>query len=145
MDISSVSALPVTLSSRASAGTSGAVQAASTVSGSVASQPPVSSTTDSSNPVLSQAATSGMANRESPSTDTLTKAVKQVNEAFDQKGQNLYASFEKDKMTGINVVKIIDKKTKETISQMPPKEMVALAQFLEHPQGMRGQLLHATA
>ena len=83
--------------------------------------------------------------REAPSTDSLAQAVKQINDSFSQRGQNLYASFEKDKITGINVVKIVDKKTNEIISQMPPKELVKLAQFIEYSQGARGQLIHDMA
>ena len=83
--------------------------------------------------------------REAPSADRLAQAVKQVNDSFNQKGHNLYASFEKDKLTGINVVKIVDKKTNETISQMPPKEIVKLAQLIEYSQGIRGQLIHDIA
>ena len=71
-----------------------------------------------------------------------SQAIKQANDSFQQKGQNLYATFEKDKATGISVVKIVDKKTNETISQLPVKEMVAFANFLEHPHG---GLLHTTA
>ena len=80
-----------------------------------------------------------------PSAENIAKAVKQANESFAQRGQNLYASFEKDKATGINVVKIVDKRTNETVSQMPIKEMVAFAEFLEHPQGVRGGLINTTA
>ncbi|MBI3903063.1 MAG: flagellar protein FlaG [Nitrosomonadales bacterium] len=77
--------------------------------------------------------------------DLLAQAVKQVNETFSQKGQSLYASFEKDKDTGISVVKIVDKKTNETISQLPPKQMVAFAQSMEASQAMHGKLLHYKA
>jgi flagellar protein FlaG len=75
----------------------------------------------------------------------VTQAVRQTNDAFQQLGQNLRASFEKDKATGISIVKIVDKRTNETIRQMPPKEIVELARFLDHPQGMRGSLLDTTA
>ena len=82
---------------------------------------------------------------DAPSADSLSKAVRQLNDSFKQEGQNLYATFEKDKVTGINVVKIVDNKTNETINQIPSKEIVALAQFLEQPQDMRGKLIHDTA
>ncbi len=136
MDITSVSALPTPLPSRVSAGGAGSV-------------PPI---TAISNPASPQANTSALsspatatASHDSTTQDSLAQALKQVNDSFTQKKQNLYASFEKDKATGINVVKIIDQKTNETISQMPAKETVALAQFLQNPQGMRGKLIHATA
>lgn len=82
--------------------------------------------------------------REAPS-ERLAQAVRQVNGSFSQKGQDLYATFEKDKATGINIIKFMDKRTNEIISQVPPKEIVKLAQFIEYSQEMRGQLIHNTA
>ena len=79
--------------------------------------------------------------RKAPSPDQLAQAIKQVNDAFIQKRQNLYASFEKDKITGIHVVKIVEKKTNEVIRQMPPKEIVAFAQSIDAAQEWRGRLL----
>ena len=78
------------------------------------------------------------------SSDHLAQAVKQVNDAFSQRGQDLYASFETDKATGIDVVKIVDKTTKETINQMPPREIIAFAQSLD-AQFRAGQLIHNIA
>lgn len=143
MDVSSVSSLPVTVPNRPNAES---VQATPVVPDQMAviSGTP-SSTNKSGSPPPDAQTPSADASRDTTSQDRLAQAVKQVNESFQQKGQNLYASFEKDKTTGINVVKIVDKKTHETISQLPPKEMVALAQFLDNPQGMRGKLIHATA
>ena len=79
----------------------------------------------------------------SPAPDRVAQAIKQMNDAFAQRGQDLYAAFEKDKIAGIDIVKIMDKKTNEVIRQLPPKEIVAFAQALELPQGWRGQLLQA--
>ena len=126
MDISSVSAPPVNIPSQPSAASPGPVQTTASAPGAA--------------PANSAAGTGDAA-----SSDSLAQAVKQVNDSFTQMGQNLYASFERDKATGINVVKIVDQKTNETISQLPIKEMVAFAQALEHPQGMRGKLIHTTA
>lgn len=151
MDFSSVSALPVAISGRSDAGVSGTVQAMlpAVVSGSASGEsvPPdrLSAGIDTSGSSRQNTAAPATQSRDVPSRDSLAQAVKQVNDSFKQRGQNLYASFEKDKITGIDIVKIVDQKTNETISQMPPKEMVALAQFLEHPQGMRGKLIYATA
>lgn len=83
--------------------------------------------------------------QEAPSSESLEQAVMQLNESFSQKGQNLYAAYEEDKITGINIIKIVDKKTNETISQMPPKEIVKFAQFIELSQETRGQLIHSMA
>ena len=97
---------------------------------------------DTSSSVPSQAGSSGMDETHNvPSLSQLARAVSQVNDAFSQKGQNLYASFEKDKITGIHMVKIVEKKTNEIIRQMPPKEVIAFAQTLEASQGGRGQLI----
>ena len=76
-----------------------------------------------------------------PSSKLLDQAIKQVNDAFNQNGKDLYVSFENDKITGIQVIKIMEKKTNEIIRQMPPREMIAFAQSLEVPQGWRGQLI----
>jgi flagellar protein FlaG len=80
-----------------------------------------------------------------PSPEKLAQTINHVNETFNQRGQNLYASFEKDQATGISVVKIVDKSTKEIISQIPSKEMVGFAQFLDQSQGKGGQLLNIRA
>ena len=129
MDVSPVSASPITAPSRPDAGTQSVAQAIPAVSA----------------PASAPAAATSSGTSDTPSPDSLAQAVKQANESFRQNGQNLYAAFEKDKATGINVIKIVDNKTKETVSQIPIKEMVAFAQSLEHPQGMRGKLLHTTA
>lgn len=140
MDVSSVSAPSVTIPSRSGAGTQGAVPSISSVS----AQAPTKASGKTDTPTL-PASNTGTSTRDAPSSDSLAQAVKQVNDSFTQNGQNLYAAFEKDKATGIDVVKIVDKKTHETIRQLPLKEMVALAQFLQNPQGLRGKLIHTTA
>jgi len=95
-------------------------------------------------PVTTKKASSATADTlPSPAPDRVAQAIKQMNDAFTQKGQDLYATFEKDKIAGIDIVKIMDKKTNEVIRQLPPKEIVAFAQALELPQGWRGQLLQA--
>ena len=132
MDVIQVASLPISTSNRTGMGAAVSdVQASSAVSS------PASPKVDTSSPAVEPS--------EAPSSDRLAQAVKQVNDSFIQRGQNLYASFEKDKITGINVVKIVDKKTNETISQMPPKELVEFAQIIELPQGWRGQLIHDRA
>lgn len=76
-----------------------------------------------------------------PSPAQIKYAVNQVNDAFTERGQNLYASLEKDKETGIHVVKLLDKSTKEIVSQYPSKEIVAIAAALTHYQESRGNLI----
>lgn len=80
-----------------------------------------------------------------PSSAQISQAVKQMNDALNQKGQNLYASIEKDKETGINVVKLLDKNTKEIVRQYPAKEIVAIAASIIHYQENKGQLLDIVA
>lgn len=93
-----------------------------------------------SNPASSTADAPGVvAPQEIPSSSRVAQAVKQVNDAFIQKGLNLYASFEKDKISGVDIVKIMEKKSNEVIRQLPPEEVVIFAQSLELPAGWRGQ------
>jgi uncharacterized FlaG/YvyC family protein len=61
------------------------------------------------------------------------------------RGQNLYASIEKDKETGINVVKLLDKNTKEIVRQYPAKEIIAIAAAIAQYQESKGQLLDISA
>jgi len=86
----------------------------------------------------SKAATSTQA----PSPNQVAQTVKQMNDTFTQRGQNLYALFEKDKATGIDVVKIVDKDTKETIIQFPSKAILEIAQTFQHSQDSGGQFIH---
>lgn len=82
---------------------------------------------------------------QAPSPERIAQAVKQVNDDFIQKGQNLYASYERDKATGINVVKVLDKNTREVISQFPSKEIIAIAEAIDRDQEARGRLIHVSA
>jgi len=80
-----------------------------------------------------------------PSPERVTQALKQINDAFTQKEQNLYALFEQDKTTGISVVKVLDKNTHEEVSQYPAKEIVAFAEAMIQSIEGKGQLLHVSA
>lgn len=80
-----------------------------------------------------------------PSSERVEQAVQQVNEAFNQKGQNLYAAIERDKATGINVVKVLDKHTDEVISQFPSKKILAIAEAIDQSLEDRGQLVNTRA
>lgn len=82
---------------------------------------------------------------QAPSLDQATQAVKQVNDAFTQNGQNLHAFIEKDKATGIDVVKIQDKNTKEVISQFPSKAIIAMAAAMEQALEKRGHMMDVSA
>ena len=85
------------------------------------------------------------ANIKNPSPAQLSQALNQINETFAQKGQYLYASIEKDKETGINVVKLLDKNTKEIVRQYPAKEIIARAASIIQYQKNKGQLLDISA
>ena len=82
---------------------------------------------------------------QAPSSERVEQAIKQVNETFVQKGQNLYAAIERDKSTGINVVKVLDKSTNEVISQFPSKEIIAIAEAIDQSQEDKGQLINIRA
>lgn len=86
----------------------------------------------------------GSAIATTPSSDHIAQAVSKANEAFAQKNQNLYASIETDKATGINVVKIMDKDSQQTVSQYPSKAIVEIAQALQN-SSLPGQLIHEKA
>lgn len=134
MDISLATALPpVAVSSRDGTGSSGSVQATPPMPDQAPSK------IDRSVPL--QADTWGTDESRKVPSNQLAQAIKQVNDAFNQRGQNLYASFEKDKITGIQIVKIVEKKTNEVISQMPPKEVVAFAKSVDAAHGWRGRLV----
>jgi flagellar protein FlaG len=81
----------------------------------------------------------------SPSPAQISHAVNQVNNAFVKNGQDLFASIEKDKDTGIHVVKLLDTSTKEVVSQYPSKQIVAIAAALTQFQEGKGQLLNTLA
>ncbi|MFA6921362.1 MAG: flagellar protein FlaG [Gallionella sp.] len=80
----------------------------------------------------------------SPSSAQIAQAVSNANDAFAQKNQNLYASIEIDKATGMGVVKIMDKDSQQTVSQYPSKAIVEIAQALQNPSST-GQLIHTKA
>jgi len=80
-----------------------------------------------------------------PSSERIAQAIKQVNDAFVQNGQNLYASFEKDKATGINVIKILDKNTEEEVRQYPSKAIIAIAESLSQSNEGKVHLMNISA
>lgn len=80
-----------------------------------------------------------------PSAEQVAKAVKQVNDAFTQMGQDLHASIERDQNTGISVVKFQDMNTREVVRQYPSKEIIALAEAFDKSLEARGRLLNVKA
>ena len=114
-------------------------------SGSVATAPSdgtrvfVQATPTAPGSVAPDTASVGTAATQVPSPESVAQAVKQVNDAFTQNGQNLYASIETAKATGISVVKFTDNITHEDISQYPSKAIIAMAEAIG--QGMEGKRL----
>lgn len=82
---------------------------------------------------------------QAPTQESVTQAVERVNETFAKKGQNLHALIEKDEATGISVVKVMDKETKEVISQFPSKEILAIAEAIKQYQEDKGYLVDVNA
>jgi len=80
-----------------------------------------------------------------PTPEGVAQAVKQVNDAFAQKGQNLYAAIERDEASGITVVKVYDKDTKKEVRQFPPKAIVAMAEAIGRSIDGKVQLIHVSA
>lgn len=128
MDISSVA--PRSVATAASSGARGFERA-----GPIAPIPTAPKTAAAGSEVATQ----------TPSPERIAQAVKQVNDDFIQKGRNLYASYERDKTTGINVVKVLDKNTREVISQFPSKEIIAIAESIDLNKEGKGQLVHISA
>lgn len=80
-----------------------------------------------------------------PNAEQIANAVDQVNHAFAEKKQNLRASIERDEATGISVVKVTDKDTKELVSQFPSKEVLAIAEAIRQYQEDKGYLVNVNA
>lgn len=132
MDITAIASMPGGASAPAiGQGESGSSRAGQDV-------PAVSAVPTS--PSVANPVSSGTEKVASP--DAIAKGLKQLNDSFSQSGVNLSASYEKDRITGIEVVQIKDKNTNEVIRQIPSKEMLAIAQSIELPQGWRGQLIY---
>lgn len=64
----------------------------------------------------------------------LKEAVEKVNKTIRALSQDL--QFTVDEQTGIDLVKVVDKETKEVIRQIPSEEMVAIAKRLDELRGL---------
>lgn len=104
----------------------------------------VPASTSTPGPGLPQSPAAG-SNAQPVSQEQLAQAVKRVNDAFVQMGQNLYASIEKDEATGISVVKFQDINTREVVRQYPSKEILAIAEAFDKSVEARGKLLNVRA
>lgn len=129
MDVLSVESMPIGLPARQNAG--GAQDAG-----------PTTQATPASPNTAASAASDG---KGASTPGAIANAIKQVNNAFSENGQSLYASYQKDKITGIEVVQFHDGNTHEVVRQIPSKEILAVAQSLSLPPGIQGQLIYDKA
>ena len=73
-------------------------------------------------------------NAKEPGKDEINKAVEKVQKFVSATASDIQFSLDDD--SGVMVVKVIDRGTKEVIRQIPSKEMLELAQALERLQGL---------
>lgn len=70
-----------------------------------------------------------------PSGENLEVAISQIAKFVSQQTQS-EISFSIDEESGLNIVKVIDSKTKDVIRQIPSEEVIAIAQALDKLQGL---------
>ena len=78
--------------------------------------------------------TNASQNAKEPSKEELTKAVEKIQKFVSNTASDIQFSLDED--SGMTVVKVIDRSTKDVIRQIPSKEMLELAQALERLQGL---------
>ena len=66
--------------------------------------------------------------------DIISQTAKKLNEKMEMLQTSLKVEIDKD--TGIQVVKIIDDKTKEVIRQLPPETMLKIAKYIDEITGL---------
>lgn len=69
-----------------------------------------------------------------PESEQVKSAVEHINKFVQTMSSDL--KFTVDEETGIQVVKVVDTKTKDVIRQMPTEEILAIAQALDQLQGL---------
>jgi uncharacterized FlaG/YvyC family protein len=116
--------------------TSGSVTTASGEEARIAVQ------TTPSAPAQKSAGAGAGVSTQTPSPEHIAQAVDQVNAALSQKGHSLKASIEKDKTTGIDIVKFRDTNTNEVISQYPSKAVIAIAEAIDQSLEAKGRLIN---
>lgn len=70
-----------------------------------------------------------------PNPEQVSQAVQQVNKVV-KSLSNSGLEFAVDKDTGIQVVKVVDVKTRDVIRQIPTEEVLAIAKTLDKLQGL---------
>ncbi|WP_457626272.1 flagellar protein FlaG [Persephonella sp.] len=66
--------------------------------------------------------------------DILKKSIEDLNKKFEMLNSQLKVEVDED--TGIRVIKIVDKETKEVIRQIPPEVMLKIAKYLDEVAGL---------
>lgn len=72
--------------------------------------------------------------QQQPNSRQLHNAVDQVNKTIQTLSNDV--QFTVDKETGKDIVKVVDRETREVIRQIPSEEMVAIAKRLDELQGL---------
>lgn len=80
-----------------------------------------------------------------PAPEQVTQAVRQLNDAFAKKTQDLVAFVERDEETGIDVVKVVEKGTDEVIRQFPSEEIIQIAKTMDGAGEGKFSLLRVSA
>ena len=70
-----------------------------------------------------------------PNRDKIEKAIKAANELL-QKGNNISFSYSFDQETRIEVVKVIDNQSGETLRQFPPKDILGMISKMNEMWGI---------
>ena len=86
------------------------------------------------NPQATATQTAAAAQRAPGSLDQLKEAVKATNDFVSLVNNSVEFSMDDD--TGVTVVKVVDKETKEVVRQIPSEEMLAIAKALDTVQGL---------
>ncbi|SNZ03750.1 flagellar protein FlaG [Persephonella hydrogeniphila] len=66
--------------------------------------------------------------------EVLKKSIEDLNKKFEMLNSQLKVEVDED--TGIRVIKIVDKETKEVIRQIPPEVMLKIAKYLDEVAGL---------
>lgn len=83
-------------------------------------------------PVLASAAVQSSSNVPKP--DEVRESVSKINKTIQNLARNLEFSVDED--TQMNIVKVVDTKTKDVIRQFPSEEVLAIAKALDKLQGL---------
>ncbi len=104
-----------------------------------------SATAVSSSPSNGAPVANTAVNPATPSSGQITQAVSKINNAFNQGGQNISASFEYDKAAGVEVVTFTDQNTNNAIIQIPPKAILGIAEAIQQSLRKAGLLINTQA